>query len=77
MARGRPVSNTQLWEFQVHLRLRAGEDDDLIAFFRQIPARKRVSAIKSALRSGGMGSALLPDSISDDELLSSLDDFLK
>lgn len=77
MVRGRPVSNTQTWEFQVHLRLRAGEDDDLIAFFRQIPARRRVSAIKSALRSGGMGSALIPDSISDDELLSSLDDFLK
>jgi hypothetical protein len=77
MTRGRPVSKAQRWEFQVHLRLQAGEDDDLIAFFRQIPARKRVSAIKSALRSGGMSSTPLPDSVLDDELFSSLDDFLK
>jgi hypothetical protein len=77
MARGRPVSNAQLWEFQVHLRLRAGTDDDLIAFFRQIPDRRRASAIKSALRSGGMGNTPLSESVSDDELFSSLDDFLK
>lgn len=77
MARGRPVSNTQRWEFQVHLRLQAGEDDDLITFFRQIPTRQRVSAIKSAMRSGGMTTNLLSDTISDDECLSSLDDFLK
>jgi hypothetical protein len=77
MGRGRPVSNAQLWEFQVHLRLRAGEDDDLIDFLRQIPARRRASAIKIALRSGGMGSTPLSDSVSDDELFSSFDDFLK
>ena len=62
----------------MHLRLRAGEDDDLIEFFRQIPARKRVAAIKTALRTGGMNSALpCSDSDSDDELFSSLNDFLK
>ena len=77
MARGRPVANAQLWELQVHLRLRAGEDNDLIDFLRQIPARRRASAIKIALRSGGMGSTPLSDSVSDDELFSSFDDFLK
>jgi len=77
MARGRPVSNTQRWEFQVHLRLQAGDDDDLIAFFSQIPARQRVAAIKSALRSGGMTTTFIQNNTSDDEMLSSLDDFLK
>ncbi len=77
MTRGRPVFTGQNWDCQVHLRLRVGEDDDLITFLRQIPVRRRASAIKAALRSGGMSLNQVANDNSEDELLSSLDDFLK
>ena len=77
MARGRPTLEGQTWDCQVHLRLRVGEDDDLIAFLGKIPARRRVSAIKAALRSGGMSLNQVVDNNAEDELLSALDDFLK
>ncbi len=77
MARGRPAFEGQTWDCQVHLRLRVGEDDDLIAFLGQIPPRRRASAIKAALRSGGMSLNQVDVDIPDDELLSALDDFLK
>ena len=57
--------------------LRVGEDDDLIAFLGQIPPRRRASAIKAALRSGGMSLNQAEVDNPDDELLSALDDFLK
>jgi hypothetical protein len=78
MARGRPALEGQTWDCQVHLRLRVSEDDDLIAFLSKIPARRRVSAIKAALRSGGMSLNPADDgSNAEDELFSALDDFLK
>lgn len=77
MARGRPSFEGQTWDCQAHLRLRVGEDDDLIAFLRQIPPRRRASAIKAALRSGGMSLSQADVDYPDDELLSALDDFLK
>jgi hypothetical protein len=77
MTRGRPAFEGQTWDCQVHLRLRVGEDDDLIAFLSKIPARRRVSAIKAALRSGGMSLNQADDGHAEDELLSALDDFLK
>jgi hypothetical protein len=77
MARGRPSLGGQTWDCQVHLRLRVGEDDDLIAFLGKIPARRRASAIKAALRSGGMSLNQVVDGNAEDELLSALDDFLK
>jgi len=77
MARGRPVSAVPTWECHVHLRLRVGEDDDLIAFLNTLPARRRASTIKAALRNGGMGFGLTNDDSSDDDLISALDDFLK
>jgi hypothetical protein len=40
--------------FQVFLRLREGEDDDLIAFFSRIPSGRRAAAVKTALRMGGI-----------------------
>ncbi len=77
MARGRPVSTAPAWECHLHLRLRVGEDDDLIAYFSNLPSGKRATAIKTALRTGGMSLNLVDDDNSDDELLSALDDFLK
>jgi len=77
MSRGRPLSATPSWECQIHLRLRLGEDDDLIAFLESIPPRRRVQAIKSALRSGGMGFRQLEANNAEAELQAAVDEFLK
>lgn len=73
---GRPRLAVQVHRFHINLTLRAGEDDDLIAFFRTIPDRRRVAAVKMALRSGNMQrliDANLPD---DEELADALDELL-
>ncbi len=77
MARGRPAATGKTWDCQVHLRLRVGEDDDLIAFLGSLPPRRRATAIKSVLRSGGMTIQSLDNGISDAEMFESIDDFLK
>lgn len=59
------------------MRLRVGEDDDLIAFLSHIPVRRRASAIKSALRTGSLGLMQVETEPAEDELLASLDNFLK
>lgn len=43
--------NSPAWETHIHLRLRVGEDDDIIACFSDLPQGKRASALKSALPS--------------------------
>ncbi len=77
MARGRPAADAKAWEIFIHLRLRVGEDDDLIAFLGKLPPGRRATAIKTALRTGGMTIHISDDSISDDEMLDAVDDFLK
>lgn len=77
MARGRPASTTPAWECHIHLRLRMGEDDDLIAFLSSLPLRRRAQALKVALRSGGMQPSQIVDETLDDELAAAADDFLK
>ena len=77
MTRGRPASTTPAWECHIHLRLRAGEDDDLIAFLSNLPPRRRALALKVALRSGGMQTGQMRDESLDDELAAAADDFLK
>ena len=52
----RPPLTCETVEVHVHLRLRRGEDDDLIAFFAQAAPRQRGTLLKSTLRSGQMGS---------------------
>ncbi len=77
MTRGRRKAEHPSREYPIHLRLREGEDDDLIGFFESVPKRKRAAALKSALRAGGMQSAVA-DGLEDDEALAaSVDDFLK
>jgi hypothetical protein len=49
------------------LRLRPGEDDDLIKFFSQIPLRRRPSALKAALRAGGMSADTTRVAEADDD----------
>ena len=77
MARGRPPATVPAWECHIHLRLREGEDDDLIAFLKGLPSRRRAAAIKAALRSGGVQAGIFVDDSTDEELFAALDDFLK
>ena len=77
MATGRPVSLSPLWECHIHLRLRVGDDDDIIAFFSNLPNRRRASALKSALRAGGMQAPHITNDDLENELISAATDFLK
>jgi hypothetical protein len=65
------------WECHIHLRLRVGDDDDLIAFLSNLPPRKRASALKAALRTGGSIHSLVNDDSSTNELFIAVDNFLK
>ena len=77
MARGRPASTAPAWECHLHLRLRVGEDDDLISFLSNLPPRRRASALKAALRVGGSIHNLADENQSTDELFLAADHFLK
>lgn len=65
------------WETHIHLRLRVGEDDDIIAFFSELPIRRRASALKSALRAGGMQAPHVTNADLENELISAANEFLK
>jgi inhibitor of KinA sporulation pathway (predicted exonuclease) len=79
MTRGRRKAESPSIPFFIHLRLSEVEDADLIQFFQSIPKRRRATAIKSALRAGGMQSvgAGVEDAEDDEALAASVDDFLK
>ena len=53
--------------FRLNLRLRPGEDDDLIEFFSLIPLRRRAGALKAALRAGGMSAGMAQTEGVDDD----------
>ena len=57
------------------ITLREGEDDDLIAAFARVPARKYAAFIKQSMRSGALNVQIegLPD---DSDLAESLGNFL-
>lgn len=74
--RGRPRRNEPVVEVHVHLRLRVGEDDDLITFFTHSPYRQRVAALKIALRAGGMDTIVDGFDDPDESLAEALDDLL-
>lgn len=77
MKRGRHKAEHPSIPFFIHLRLSEVEDEDLIAFFNTIPKRRLASAIKSALRAGGMQSVGIEDAEDDEALAASVEDFLK
>ncbi len=77
MKLGRPKDANPSIEFLIHLRLRAGEDDDLISFLNSIPRRRRASGVKSALRAGGVQVAIAASLAEDDELATALESFLR
>ncbi len=60
----------------VSLYLRQGEDDDLLAFFSNIPPRCRPIALKSALRMGGVQIKTSPSAVVEDELIDAVGDLL-
>ncbi len=75
--RGRPQLEGELVEVFVHLRLRAGEDDDLITFFARMPPGCRSDMLKAALRAGGMSAPRgAADQVEAGALDIALDDFL-
>lgn len=50
--RGRPRRGSI--KIVITLRLVPGEDDDLLDFFRSMPAGRKALAVKAGLRSGGI-----------------------
>jgi hypothetical protein len=60
---------------RIKLRLYPGEDDDLIAFFAEVPRGLRALSVKTALRSG-VQSAEGEANRTDDALLDSLEGFV-
>ena len=64
---GRPRLVLPSIYFHLSLRLRPGEDDDLIEFFSLIPLRRRAGALKAALRAGGMSAGMAQTGGVDDD----------
>jgi hypothetical protein len=59
----------------IHLRLRSGEDDDLITFFNLAGSKCKARAVKAALRMGGLptnGSIFTPVEDGAEDALSAL-----
>jgi hypothetical protein len=76
--RGRPRSARAASAkiIRIKLRLYPGEDDDLIAFFGEIPTGLRARMVKDALRSGIEIPAEATSADSTDDLLEVLDTFV-
>lgn len=74
--RGRPTRPEPEVRVVVHLRLREGQDNDLIAFFASLPPRQRALRLKLALRSGGMQSISNANKMQDEDLNNALESFL-
>lgn len=72
----RPRLTCETVEVHVHLRLRCGEDDDLIAFFAQAAPRQRGTRLKSALRSGQMAGLMQTSESDEAELAEAVADFV-
>ncbi|MEM7124983.1 MAG: hypothetical protein AAF702_01570 [Chloroflexota bacterium] len=62
-------------DYHIKLRLKEGEDDDLLEWIASISAGQRAMAVKMALRSGGMElfASVNDESEEEDDLF---DDFL-
>jgi len=72
----RPPLVCKIVELHVHLRLRRGEDDDLIRFFEQAAPRQRGTALKIALRAGGLSEQRRDDGPSEAELVNAMSGFV-
>ena len=68
MGRGRPPLECEVIDVQIHLYLREGRDDDLIAFFDSLPEGTRAAAVMARLRNGGIEAGDYEDGPGDDEM---------
>ncbi len=73
---GRPPLDVPARLIRITLSLRPGEDDDLLAFFDQLPAGSRARAVVTALRQGGVGETAVSEAFDEADLLAALDDLL-
>ena len=73
---GRPARTQVPIVFNVKLVLYEGEDDDLLAYLRSAPARKRAAAVKLAMRSGEIGGLVMEGVPSEEEMMISFDGFV-
>ena len=72
---GRPKKSARTVVFTVKFSLTEGEDDDLIRFFEDAPARYRAKASMAAMRGGNLGAGIDDDG-NDAALVAALDEFL-
>lgn len=68
----RPRFDGVIHSVRFTLRLREGEDDDLIGFFEQLGDRGRARAVVQALRQGGLTFTGDDEADEDGELYESL-----
>lgn len=62
--------------YRLTLCLRAGEDDDLIAFLDRLPERGRAAAVAAAMRAGGVTAVSEAVDADESELLAALDEMI-
>ena len=75
MSRGRPRLTERPISVRIHLRLRPGEDDDLLAFFARYASRQRAAALKGALRAGSLNTGAAP-AVAEDMLAEAVNDLV-
>lgn len=72
----RPRFDGVIHTVRLSLRLREGEDDDLIHFFEQLGERGRARAVIEALRNGGLVFTNDETEDEDEGLYASLDNMM-
>jgi hypothetical protein len=75
MARGRPKNQTRAVRIAIAGWLHPEHDADILAWWQTIPKGARMNALKTALRSGGMGQDS-PIEADTDEIQRAADDIL-
>jgi hypothetical protein len=76
LRRGRPPLTAEVVEVHIHLRLRRGEDDDLLAFFAQVGKRQRALFLKQALRTGNWNIVIANEPADEDEFARAIEEFV-
>ncbi|MHC1732951.1 MAG: hypothetical protein AB9888_13110 [Bacteroidales bacterium] len=72
---GRPPLSQETVVVQIKLRLKVGQDDDLIKFFDNIPKGQIPACLKSALRSGNID--IFPEELVEEyEIMNMIDNMV-
>lgn len=72
----RPRVDGEVVDYQIRIRCRRGQDDDLIEFFEGVPAKKRALAVKIRIRTGAPLTKTNGSSSIDDELTAAAAEFI-